>query len=529
MNFKYSLILGFIILTYSGYGQDNDEILTGQISFLTSNNIYVQFDTTSKISPGDTLHLSNTNSACLLLKSKSSSSCVCSIINDCEIKKGDKVYFNYSNKVEAQPIEKPVAKTVSLEREQNVEEVEPLYTEKIRGRLSASTYSTISSDREDRHRAMSSFSINANHINDSKFSFNSYLNYRYILDNSESSSLQKNSILRVYNLGLIYDITPTLSATIGRNINPKISSVGAIDGLQVEKYFGKNNYAGAILGFRPDIYDYGFNSNLLQFGGYVGKALNKENLYMQTTMGFIEQRNGGETDRRYAYFQHSSTFSKNLNLFSSLEVDLYRKLNDETSYGFQLTNLYVAARYRFNRKINMMLSYDSRKRILYYETYQTEIERLLDDDIARQGIRARLNIRPFKNILAGASYSKRFQNDSENKSDNIYGYLTLSRIPEVGGRLSLTFNMNSSNYLDSKIASVRHSREFFNGRLNADLYYRLVFYNYTSSPESLTQNYFGSSMSYNINRKLLFSLSGELTMYNDENNIRIYARIVQRF
>ena len=80
MNFKYSLILGFIILTYSGYGQDNDEILIGQISFLTSNNIYVKFDTTSKISPGDTLHLSNTNSACLLVKSKSSSSCVCSII-----------------------------------------------------------------------------------------------------------------------------------------------------------------------------------------------------------------------------------------------------------------------------------------------------------------------------------------------------------------------------------------------------------------------------------------------------------------
>lgn len=65
--------------------------------------------------------------------------------------------------------------------------------------------------------------------------------------------------------------------------------------------------------------------------------------------------------------------------------------------------------------------------------------------------------------------------------------------------------------------------------LNADYYYRLVFYDYTSGIESLQQNYFGASASYNINRKLLFSISGELSTFNEENNIRIYSRIVQRF
>ena len=94
-------------------------------------------------------------------------------------------------------------------------------------------------------------------------------------------------------------------------------------------------------------FDYGFNADLLQYGGYIGTATINENLYTQTTLGFVEQRNGNATDRRYGYFQHSSTFFRKLNLFSSLEVDLYSKLNDVETTEVRLTNLYTSARYRF--------------------------------------------------------------------------------------------------------------------------------------------------------------------------------------
>ena len=154
---------------------------------------------------------------------------------------------------------------------------------------------------------------------------------------------------------------------------------------------------------------------------------------------------------------------------------------------------------------------------------------MLDDDIARQGARTRINFRPYKNILAGVSYSKRFQSDNGNKSDNIHGYVTLTKVPNIGGRLSLTYNRNESNYLESNIGAARYARGFLNGRLNTDLYYRLVFYDYTSGIESLQQHYMGTNLSYNINRKLLVSISGELSTFNDENNIRIYSRIIQRF
>jgi hypothetical protein len=527
MKYLFNSIIVFIVLTFNAFGQTNDQRIEGTVSFVTTSNIYVKFENTKNIAIGDSLNLKGANTTCLVVKSKSSSSCVCQVVNACEIQKGDDVFF--VNKPKEKVIAAaPKKEFVPVVLDADELEEDPKYKENIRGRISASSYSNILSNRDDRHRIMSRLSVDADHIKGSKFSFNTYLNYRHILDQAETSSLQKNSFLRVYNLGARYDATPTLSFTLGRNINPKMSSIGAIDGLQVEKYFG-NKYVGAIVGFRPDIFDYGFNADLMQYGGYFGTITNTENFYSQTTIGAIEQRGNGDIDRRYTYMQHSSTLFKDLNIFASMEMDIFSKVNYTTKNNLRLTNLYISARYRFSRALNMMVSYDSRKRIIYYETLQTEIERLLDDDIARQGARTRINFRPYKNIFAGISYSKRFQSDNGNKSDNIYGYVTLSKVPNIGGRLSLTYNRNESNYLLSNIGGARYSREFLNGRLQTDLYYRLVFYDYTSGIDSIEQHYYGTNLSYNINRKLLVSISGELSTFDEENNIRIYSRIIQRF
>ena len=43
--------------------------------------------------------------------------------------------------------------------------------------------------------------------------------------------------LKIYNLSASYAINETMSLSFGRKINPKLSSVGAIDGLQFEKKF----------------------------------------------------------------------------------------------------------------------------------------------------------------------------------------------------------------------------------------------------------------------------------------------------
>ncbi len=531
---KYILI--FIVFTGlscpKSFGQDRNGVLKGKVTFVTSQNVYVKFETTENIQIGDTLKIASSDISCIIVNNKSSNSCVGVLINGCEVKKDDDIIFTYviidiTTKDLNNNLDKTVDSTAvktTTSGTQNTEEAKDL--ERISGNFSVATYSNHYNIRDDRHRLMSRFSIYADHINNSKFSIETYLNYNKEIFSGTDGGTSNQNPFKVYDLAVKYDATPTLSIAMGRKINNNMSSVGAIDGLQVEKYFGKN-YAGAIAGFRPDIYDYGFNSNLFQYGAYIGRSVNNENLSAQTTLGIIEQQNSGQIDRRYTYFQHSSTLFKSLNLFSSFELDMYNNLTNET---YRLTNLYLSARYRFSSKFNLGLSYDSRKNVIYYETFQTEIERLLADDIARQGLRFNVNIRPLKFVNAGFSYSQRFQSDNLNKSDNLNGFISLSQIPTIGGSLSVNYNKNSSNYLESNIISFRHSRTLFKNKLFADFYYRIVDYNYLNNNITASkQNYYGADLSLNIGRKLMLSVSGEYLTSDLENNYRINTRIVKRF
>lgn len=511
------------------------EEMIGTITFITSNNVYVKFDATDLMKIGETLQFSGGD--CLTITDKSSVSIVCSIINECPIKKGDTVtYIVKASEESINTPEEPQIEVAPVEQEvtqpQKVGK-ESLYKERIRGRITVASYNSFSDVREDRNRLMTRFSLTANHIGDSKFSIESNLSYRSISVPSESTYSGRTSIFNIYNLNVRYDATPSLSVTLGRKINPKAYSIGAVDGMQVEKYFG-NFYVGAFAGLRPDYEDYGFNSDLLQYGGYVGIEANTEGISSITTVGAVEQTNAGATDRRFIYFQHNSTISSNFNVYSTVQYDIFGgdgNLTDSTSTNkkTRLTNLYISGRYKFSRAANLMVSYDSRRRIIYYETFQSEIEQLLNDDLARQGLRARLNVRPIKTLWMGLSYSKRFQEDSANKSDNIYVYATLSSIPKIGGRLNVSYNMNTSNYLTSNIVSGRYSRELVKSKLNADFTYRMASYSYENRDIDYSQNFYGLGLSYRISRTWQFSFSGEMSQFEDENNYRFYTRLTKRF
>lgn len=519
-----------VISGSSIYGQDKDQLIIGKVSFVTSKNVYVKFVDTKDINPGDSLKFMNQMRPCLLVKSKSSSSVVCTIIADCEVSKGDDVYFGYTIvKTELNDAAEIDDNEIDSSNITIVKEKELKKKSRIRGRLSLAGYGNLSNIRDDRYGIMSTFSLSAERIKNSKFSFYTYLNYRQNFIADESNYSRKTTFFNVYDLAVKYDIDPTLSVVLGRKINPKMSSLGAIDGLQAEKSFNKN-YVGAIVGFRPDIFDYSFNPDLFEYGVYYGRLSDRKNFRSETTIGFIEQRNVGEIDRRYAYFQHSSTIGSKLNLFASTELDLYSKVNDTVSNDIRLTNLYVSTRYRFSRKVNLMVSYDSRKRILYYETFQSAIEKLLDDDLARQGLRFRLNVRPIKNLNAGFGYSKRFQSDNENKSDNIQAYATYSRIPSIDGSITVNYNMNTSNYLKSNILSFRYSRFLIENKLYADISYRRANFDYFNSfTSSYDQNYYGLNLSLNITKKLYFSVYGEMATGNEEDNYRIFTKLIKRF
>jgi hypothetical protein len=505
-----------------------DEVLKGEVTFTTTQNVYVRFSNASKIKIGDTLSLEG-NEKCLLVVKRSSTSCMCTALNDCKPSRGTAIYFTPST-IEEIPLaeESDLAVAVAEEVKSSQEESLATRKESLRGRLSASTYSTLAGNRSGRHRFMSQLMLDADHINESALSFDVNMNYRHILDDGAATTLNDNDLLRIYRFALTYDATPNTKILLGRNINPRFSSVGPLDGLQLEQTFGKH-VMGILAGTRPDAFNFGFNADLLQYGAFYGFQTVGDDLRTTTTVGALEQRAGSEIDRRFAYFQHSSSFNNRFNLYASAEVDL----NQDTLFLQQstprLTNLYASARYRVNRGLNFMVSYDSRKRIIYYQTYRTELDRILDDDLARQGIRARVNFRPGKYIYAGLSYSNRFRSDQQNASNNYYGYLTLSKTPWISGRTALSLTRNESNYLITQIGSLRHSRSLFHDRLQADLYYRLIQSDYLNLNEPFLQHYAGTDITYYLSKLLLLSVTGEYSTYQGQQTYRIYTRIVQRF
>ena len=111
------------------------------------------------------------------------------------------------------------------------------------------------------------FLLRGNNLGNSRFSIENYITFRHTINEWEEVKDNLNRALKVYSLALRYDFNKTSSLTIGRKINPKISSMGAIDGIQFEA--GKGNFIlGAIIGSRPDYLDYGLNFNLFQYISY---------------------------------------------------------------------------------------------------------------------------------------------------------------------------------------------------------------------------------------------------------------------
>ncbi len=528
-------IFVFLLFAFSLHGQTEVVLEKGNVSFVSSRNVYVKFPSTKNINVGDTLFLdiNGTLLPALVVDNKSSSSTVCSPVNGQDFKVGDEIIAQ-SIIVKEVPKEVKEEEPFPVEADRplidqpiapqpEAEEEEVLFKEKIKGRISAASYSNLS-DYRNSHRMRYAFSFRGYNLNNSRWSTENYITFRH----TAGDSINIADALKVYSLSVKYDFDKSSSLTFGRKINPKFSSMGAIDGFQYEKGFG-NFQVGAIVGTRPSFQDYRFDFNLLQFGAYVSHTSNIPGKYATTTLGAVQQMNKGKTDRRFVYFQHSSQLAKNLNVFGSFEVDLYENINNEAKNAAQLTNLFVSLRYRINRKWRISASYDNRKNIIYYESYKNFIDQLIEDE-TRQGFRFGISHRATRTISWGLNASMRYQKSRANPSRNLNGYVTFSKIPFIKARATLRANFLQTDFLDSQVFGVRLSKEIIRGKLSAEGYYRWVDYKYKIGDRVLHQNIGGASLNFRIQRHLSLYLYYE-GVFDNTNQVyhRFNAKIIKRF
>ncbi len=531
---KIHLFILIFFITINLFSQKSGKKIFGNVSYISSQFTYVKFTSTDGISINDTLYIGIKKSLVpkLIVKSKSSKSTACKIIGF-KIKKGTKVTAFIKSKLvkdrKKKAKEKKIKLTKKNKKSQTIKNRFVKRKKNITGRFSLSGYSNLSNIKNytDFQNWRYSFSLEANKINGSKFSFSNYFIFRYRADQWHLLSDNFSRSFKVYELAGKYEFNARTKLTIGRKINYKISNIGAIDGIQFETKINNFNL-GVVVGSRPNFSDYGFNIKLFQTGIYASRDDSVGRGVMQNTLSVFQQMNNNTTDRRFLYFQHSNNIIKKVSFFFSSELDLFEKISGKNINSLRLTSLYFSTRYSPYRWLSLSASYDARKNVIYYETFKNYAYRLLDEAL-RQGFRLRINFRPINYVFASVYSGYRFRDKDIKPTRNFGASLTHSRIPYLKVSTSISYINLSTNYLNGDVLGFRLSKYFFNGILNTSLNYRNVNYKFNVSGKNLLQDIVSADLSIRFSRMFSFLISFEGTFKDKESYSNIYLNLTTRF
>jgi hypothetical protein len=539
---KRTILMILVTLSiFKLYGQGDRPVAEGKVSYITLQNIYVKFETSGLVQPGDTVFVRKDQALIPLFVSVSvsSTSCVGNPIGKTDIKVSDIVVIKIKKSEKSEPIKDKIPTELSSLKNDSAQTQKsklpaksapvPERAERIRGRLSASSYSSFSNTSDFNQRMRYTFTLSADHISGGKVSTDTYITFTHKLNDWAIVKSNVFNALKIYSLSVDYDVTSKTQISVGRKINARIASIGAIDGLQAETKAGNFTF-GAVAGTSPDYTDYSFNPKLFEYGGYLSHEVNNKSGNMSTSLAFFQQTSHGMTDRRFAYFQHDNSLIKNINLFVSTEVDLYALKDSVPTNTVSLTSLYLSLRYRMSKQLSAYLSYDARKNVIYYETFKNYLDLLLQD-ATRQGYQLRINYRPSNSISSSLTGGYRFQKNDIHPMLNVNGFLTFSKVPGINSSVTFSTNWLQSSYVDGMIYGVQLDKELVPSKLSAGVYYRLVdnkYLNANSGPRSL-QHMAALELSWQISKKMYFSANYDGTFDKSNKYHSIYVSLTQRF
>jgi hypothetical protein len=516
-------------------GQSSNELKEGTISYISTNNVYVKFISTTGIEEGDTLYTRTGDKtiASLVVLSRSSLSCLCNPIGEVILKTGDKIWAIPKIQLSAPPIEMPEPgipdkdigeKTLASTIEQKVSGKRET---EFSGRLSVASYSLFSGTGSDSYRMRYSLSASASYISGSKLSSESYAIFTHKINEWNVVNQNIFDALKIYSLAVKYEMNRSMTARAGRIMNPRIANMGSYDGLEFGVTFGKMN-AGIFAGTSPDPDDYGFNLNLLRYGLWAGHSIMMTNGYAQSSVAFYDQLYFGKTDRRVVYFQHTNTIIRNLTLFTSLELDLFKLENDQPVSMIDLTSFYLSMNFRASPKISVSGIYDNRKNVIYYETFRNYADEVLQQSV-RQGLRFRVNYMPLRVLALGITAGTRQREGDFRATNTLNGSATWSKMPAINTTLSLTASILQTNYLDGQIYGARLSKYFLEDQLSTSASYRYGNFDYLNAFTNLVQHIAEIDLSYRATKKVFISLNLESTFQKDNQFNRLYMNLRRNF
>ena len=528
---KYFICFVVFFTTYS-LSQTEIRKKEGRVTYQTTQNVYVKFDVTENIGVDDTLFILRATALVPAIKVKflSSKSVAGERIDSISLNENESV-FAFVRVVEKTEEKKPGSEKLdslsSLVRNKTIQK--DLKPKNYYGRFSMQSVSQFDniSNRGDMQRWRYSLSFSADKISESKFSFSSYINFSYNVKDWQKVKKNIGQSLKIYDLGISYELSIQSLLWFGRHLNPHISNVGTIDGVQYEYSFSRY-YTGIILGSRPNFSDYGYNAKLFQIGGYAGRVDSLHSSTMENTVAVFNQTNNFKTDRRYIYFQHTNDILPKTYLFVSSEVDMFKKVNGTDKNIVSLTSLYFSLRYSPIQLISASLSYDARKNVVYYETYRTMLEYLIENEM-RQGYSANIYVRPFSRLYVSFNAGYRFQKRDPKPSRNFGSTISYSQIPfiKVDGSVSLLKLISS--YSEGAQIALRASKSIWDDNISVGGEIRDIKYQFVNSPLPMHQLIAGLDLSIRVPYNMYISISYEGIFEKKNTQAGFFINLTKRF
>lgn len=534
------LTLVVLFLDFSYAQEIKFQEISGEVTYLSSQNVYVQFENTKGISAGDSLYVKSKKSLMPILRVNfiSSRSVAGELLNQKNgLKVGDEVFASIKvdeNITSNQPVEVPLDSTIQIEDQTDSivtinSKIVKTIESKLSGKISVQSYSNFSNlfYDNDYQRWRYSFRLNAENIGGGKFSFSNYTIFSYRADEWNQIGANFGRSLRIYDFALNYKIENNWDIWLGRHLNRKVTNISTVDGLHVEKYFGRFS-VGGIVGSRPNYYDMGFNVKLFEYGIFISRSDSLGKKRMDNTLSIFQQTNNFKTDRRFIYFQHTNNAIDKTNLFISSEVDLFKRELGQNKSDFSLTSIYISGRFSPSNIVSFSASYDTRKNVIYYETFKSFLDSIIERE-TRQGFRLGVNIRPINGLFLGFNFGYRSQDSDIKPSRNFSGFITYSNLPLIETSTTVSYTRILSSYIDGSLYGVRLSKDIFNGNIYTSLNYRRTDYKYLNNPNSLKQSSVGVDLSSRIIDNIFLSLGYESTFEAERTYGRFILDLSTRF
>jgi len=314
--------------------------------------------------------------------------------------------------------------------------------------------------------------------------------------------------------------------TLGRQFSSALASISTFDGVQLE-YDRSRWGAGAFAGTQPEAIDYGFSTDIAEYGlyGRVRSAPRATARWELVAAGIGSYENG-EINREYAALL-GRVMSARASLMLQQEIDFNRGWKREAGEdAVSFSNTFVSARWRATRSLDLDAGYDNRRNVRLYRDFVSPETQF--DDTYRQGVWGGVGVGFADRYRLGAAA----RSSTGGSAGDATSYtLTASASRLTSARVQL--RLRSTRYENDRTEGWMHTLAggFAAGpRWMFELFAGLRDENSkVFATSDLSTHWFGVDMDVDMGKSLYLNLSGERNADGDESYDQVYTGLSWRF